>query len=76
MLLEIVNKDVEIKDNLFFLSVIFFDNGISIFISEKSPKLGTIGLSYPPIDFSSSTSLLHDLLFAKFVELSLSRKKQ
>ena len=69
MKLEIVNKEVEIGDNLFFLSVIFFDNGISIFISEKSPKLGTIGLSYPPIDFSSSTSLLHGMKNEQFVRI-------
>jgi len=69
MKLEIVNKDVEIGDNLFFFTVIFFDNGISIFISEKPPKLGTIGLSYPPIDFSSSTSLLHGMKNEQFVRI-------
>ena len=46
----ILTKNFQIGEFNLSMIILFFDNAISVFVYEETPRLGTVGLSVPGTD--------------------------
>ncbi|MHA1708085.1 MAG: hypothetical protein ACTSYV_03270 [Candidatus Heimdallarchaeaceae archaeon] len=53
----VLTKYFEIMQHRYGIIILFFENAISIFLFEDSPKLGSVALSVPGTEFMPASTL-------------------
>ncbi|MHA1304597.1 MAG: hypothetical protein ACTSQE_02245 [Candidatus Heimdallarchaeaceae archaeon] len=66
----IVTKNFNVGKSELGMLILYFDNAISVYVYEDSPKLGTIGLTVPGSEtIPPSTVFLSGLRYEHFVRM-------